>query len=113
MNPAPAMEPMRGEVWDARLPLPAGFHPVVVLTTNALIPRLSAVTVAVITGSEGPPATHIPLNRDVGLTGHDISYVNATDLHSIAKPRLTRQRGRLDLAELESVEDAVRAYLDL
>jgi mRNA interferase MazF len=107
------MEPMRGEVWDARLPQPIGLHPVVVLTTNALIRRLSAVTVALITGSEGPSTTHIRLDGDVGLTGHDISYVNATDLHSVAKPRLTRQRGRLDLGELERVEDAVRAYLDL
>jgi mRNA-degrading endonuclease toxin of MazEF toxin-antitoxin module len=107
------MDPMRGEVWDARLPQPAGFHPVVVLTTNALITRLSAITVAVITGGGGPPTTHVQLDHDVGLTGHDISYVNATDIHSVAKPRLTRQRGRLDLGELERVEDAVRAYLDL
>ena len=104
---------MRGEVWDARLPQPVGLHPVVVLTTNALIPRLSAVTVVVITGNEGPSTTHIQLDHDVGLTGHNISYVNATDLHSVAKPRLTRQRGRIDLDELERVEDAVRAYLDL
>jgi mRNA interferase MazF len=104
---------MRGEVWDARLPQPVGLHPVVVLTTNALILRLSAVTVAVITGSEGPSTTHIRLDRDVGLAVHDISYVNATDLHSIAKPRLSRQRGRLNLSELSRVEDAVRAYLDL
>jgi mRNA interferase MazF len=107
------MEPMRGEVWDARLPQPIGFHPVVVLTTNALVQRLSAVTVALITGSKGPSTTHIRLDRDVDLTGHDVSYVNATDLHSVAKPRLTRQRGRLDLGELERVEDAVRAYLYL
>jgi mRNA interferase MazF len=107
------MRPMRGEVWDARLPQPVGHHPVVVLTTNALIPHLSAVTVALITGNEGPPSTHIPLDLDVGLAGHDISYVNATDLHSIAKPGLSRQRGRLALAELEKVEDAVRGYLDL
>jgi mRNA interferase MazF len=104
---------MRGEVWDARLPPQVGFHPVVVLTTNSLIPRLSAVTVALITGTEGPTTTHIRLDRDVGLSGHDVSYVNVTDLHSIAKPRLTRRRGRLDLAELEKVEGVVRGYLDL
>jgi hypothetical protein len=32
--------PLRGEVWDAFLPQPVGDHPVVVLTGNALIPRL-------------------------------------------------------------------------
>lgn len=35
--------PLRGEVWDAFLPQPVGDHPVVVLTSNALIPRLRAV----------------------------------------------------------------------
>lgn len=104
---------MRGEVWDARLPGPIGDHPVVVLTTNALIPRLSAATIALITGTEGPPSTHIRLDRDAGLTGYDVSYVNATDLHSVAKPRLRHQRGRLDVIELERVEEAVRAYLNL
>lgn len=104
---------MRGEVWDARLPNPIGEHPVLVLTTNALISRLSAVTVVLITGTEGPASTHIRLDRDAGLTGYDISYVNVTDLHSVAKTRLRHQRGRLFLAELESVEGAVRDYLGL
>ena len=104
---------MRGGVWDARLPQPIGEHPVVLLTTNVLIPRLSAVTVAVITGNEGPPSTHVRLDRDAGLTGYDVSYVNATDIHSIAKSRLRRQRGRLILPELERVEGAVRDYLGL
>lgn len=104
---------MRGEVWDARLPKPIGEHPVVVLTTNVLISRLSAVTVALITGTEGPPSTHVRLDRDAGLTGYDVSYVNATDLHSIAKSRLRHRRGRLVLPELEKVEGAVRDYLGL
>jgi mRNA interferase MazF len=104
---------MRGEVWDARLPQPIGEHPVVVLTTNVLISRLSAVTVALITGNEGPPSTHVHLDRDAGLTGYDISYVNATDIHSIARPRLRHRRGRLVLSELEKVEAAVRDYLGL
>jgi mRNA interferase MazF len=84
-----------------------------VLTINVLIPRLSAVTVAVVTGTEGPPPTHIPLDRDVSLTGYDVSYVNATDLHSIDKSRLRRRRGRLHLRELLRVEEAVRLYLGL
>ena len=105
------MEPMRGEVWDARLPNPIGEHPVVVLTTNALISCLSVV--ALITGTEGPSSTHVRLDRDTDLTGYDVSYVNATDLHSIANSRLRRQRGRLVLPELKSVESAVRDYLGL
>lgn len=106
------MDPLRGDVWDARLPR-AGDHPVVVLTVNVLIPRLSAVTVAVVTGTEGPAQTHIPLDREAGLTGHDVSYANATDLHTIGKPRLRRRRGRLHPRELARLEEAVRLYLGL
>ncbi len=105
-------EPLRGDVWDAHLPR-VGDHPVVVLTVNVLIPRLSAVTVAVVTGTEGPEQTHIPLDRESGLTGYDISYANATDLHTIDKPRLRHRRGRMHPRELERLEEAIRLYLGL
>ncbi len=78
-----------------------------------MIPRLSAVTVAVVTGTEGPVQTHISLDRESGLTGYDVSFVNATDLHSIDKSRLRRRRGRLHLRELMSLEESVRTYLGL
>lgn len=100
-------------MWDVRFPHPVGARPCVVLTVNALIPRLGAVTVAEITGAEGPPSTHIEVGRDSGLTGRDRSYINATALHTIPKGKLRRQRGRLSPAELEHLSQAVRLYLDL
>jgi mRNA interferase MazF len=106
------MDPLRGEVWDTHLPR-IGDHPVVVLTVSALGQRLSAVTVAVITGSEGPPSTHVPVDSDVGLTGHEVSYINATDLHTVDKPRLHRRRGLLSPGEMARLEDAIRLYLGL
>lgn len=106
------MDPFRGEVWEAQLPR-IGDHRVVVLTINALSPRLSAVTVALITGNEGPRSTHIPVDGDSGLTGYDVSYVNATDLHTVDKPRLNRRRGLLSPGEMAAVEDAIRLYLGL
>lgn len=106
------MEPLRGEVWDAHLPR-AGDHPVAVLTVSPLIGRLSAVTVAVITGTEGPPSTHVRIDRDAGLTGYGESYVNATDLHTVDKPRLHRRRGLLHPSEMDSLEEAIRLYLGL
>jgi len=87
-----------------RLPR-AGDHPVVVLTINVLIPRLSAVTVAVVTGTEGPAQTHIPIDSESGLTSCDVSYVNATDLHSVDKSRLRQRRGRLHPGELGTPPD--------
>jgi mRNA interferase MazF len=107
------MDPLRGEVWEAHLPRRVGDHRVAVLTINTLIPRLSAVTVAIITGTEGPPSTHVPVDGDAGLTGHDVSYINATDLHTVDKPRLHRRRGLLSPSEMARFEEAVRLYVGL
>ena len=106
------MEQLRGEVWDARLPL-VGQHPAVILTVSSMIGRLGAVTVAVVTGTPGPEPTHIPLGAEAGLTRYDVSYANATDLHSVDKGRLRKRRGRLHPAEMQRLEEAVRTYLGL
>lgn len=106
------MEPLRGEVWDVRLPH-VGEHPAAVLSVNALNARLSSVLVAVVTGTEGPRPTHVPLGSEAGLTRYATSFVNATDLHAIGKPRLRRRRGLLHPAELSRLEAAVRLYLGL
>jgi mRNA interferase MazF len=103
---------MRGEVWDVQL-AQIGAHPAVVLSVNALVQRLSSVTVAVITGTAGPSSTHVQLDSDAGLTGHEVSYANATDLHTIPKAKLRKRRGRLTLPELTKLEDAIRIYLGL
>jgi mRNA interferase MazF len=105
------VEPLRGEIWDAHLPR-AGTHPFVVLTINPMIGRLGAVTAALVTGTEGPPSTHVPLGHEVGLTDYE-SYANATDLHTIPKGKLHRRRGRLTLAEMRKLENAIRTYLGL
>jgi mRNA interferase MazF len=106
------LDPLRGEVWDAHVP-GAGVHPVVVLTISPLIARLSSVTVLVVTGTEGPSATHIALGRDAGLTKYDVSYVNVTDIHTIAQAKLTKRRGTLHPAELARLEEALRVTLGL
>jgi mRNA interferase MazF len=105
-------QPFRGEVWDAYVPR-AGEHPFVVLSVNSMIARLGSVMAALVTGTSGPSATHIPLSADAGLTGHDESYVNATDLHQIPKESLRRRRGRLHPAEMAALENAIRTYLGL
>jgi mRNA interferase MazF len=104
---------LRGEVWACALPEPIGPHPVVVLTVNRIAEPLSSVTVAVITGTPGPPVTHVPVGPDSGLTRYAESYVNCADLQTIAKPRLHRRLGLLAPAELRRVESAVRLILGL
>jgi mRNA interferase MazF len=106
------VQALRGEVWDVRVPI-VGQHPAVILTNNALIDRLSSVTIAVITGTAGPEPTHITLDQDAGLTRYDTSYVNATDLHTVAQARLRRRRGRLHQAELQRLDAAIRTYFEL
>jgi mRNA interferase MazF len=106
------LEPLRGEVWNAHVP-GAGVHPVVVLTINPLISRLSSVTVVVITGTAGPTVTHIPLGPEAGLTKYDVSFANVTDVHTIAQAKLTRRRGALHPAEMARLEEALRVTLGL
>jgi mRNA interferase MazF len=71
------------------------------------------VVVAVITGTEGAPGTHVRLDADAGLTRYDQSWVNVTDLHSIGRSRFRHHRGRVALAELCRISDLVRTYLGL
>ena len=103
----------RGEVWDVQFPPPIGNRPCLILTTNALIPRLGAITVAEITGTPGPPPTHIPVDPDVGLTGREESWINVTGLHTIPKGRLRRLRGRLQPVQMRRVEIAMCDYLGI
>ena len=91
----------------------AGVHPVVVLTINPLLSKLSSATVLVVTGTEGPSTTHIPLGREAGLTKYDLSYANVTDVHTIAQAKLTRRRGALHPAEIARIENAIRVTLGL
>jgi mRNA interferase MazF len=78
-----------------------------------VIARLGAVTAALVTGTAGPENTYIALGAEAGLTEYAESYANATDLHTIPKPRLHNRRGRLAGAEMASLERAVRTYLCL
>jgi hypothetical protein len=51
--------------------------------TRMLIPRLSAVTVAVVTGTEGPSQTHIPPDSELGAL--------QSQLHQRDRPARNRQ----------------------
>lgn len=101
------------DVWDVQFPPPVGARPCVVLTTNALLPRLGAVTIAEITSTEGPGTTHIEVGPEAGLSGRSRSWVNVTGLHTVPKGKLRIHRGRLSPTELGHVAAAVRAYLNL
>jgi mRNA interferase MazF len=98
-------------VWDIQFPPPVGSRPAVVLTTNALITRLGAVTVAEVTGTAGPASTHVEVASEAGLTGRDRSWVNVTGPHTVPQGKLRRRRGRLAPIELDRVGAAIHLYL--
>ena len=104
---------MRGEVWGCYFRTPPGPHSVVVLTANRIAQPLSAVTVALITGTSGPSVTHVPIGADAGVTKYDESYVNCTDLHTVQKTQLRKRRGLLSAGELLAVENNIRVILAL
>jgi mRNA interferase MazF len=75
--------------------------------------RLGHVAVIPITGTQGPPSTHIPLDADAGLTKYDESFADVTSLRPVARGRLTRMRGLLALVEMARVETQLRTNLGL
>lgn len=103
---------MRGEVWDVHFPQ-AGTHPAVVLSVNALNSRLGHVAVLPVTGTPGPPSTHVAVDADAGLTRYDESYVDVTGVQAIARGRCRRRRGLLAPSELARIEGQLRVYLGL
>jgi len=109
----PGAVPLQGEVWEAHFPHPIRPHPVVIITSNALIPRLSALTAALVTGTPGPVTTHIPIDTAAGVTKYPESWVNATDLIAVPRSRLRHRRGRLAPGELTAVEECLRDVLVL
>ncbi|MCD0482341.1 type II toxin-antitoxin system PemK/MazF family toxin [Streptacidiphilus sp. ASG 303] len=104
--------PLRGEVWLAAVPV-AGVHPVVVLTANRIARPLSAVTVVLVTGTEGPEETRVALDAGSGLVKYHESYADCTSIHTLDKPRLRRCMGRVQAAEMARIEDSVRMVLGL
>lgn len=107
----PAPEPFRAQVWDVGFEF--GTHPAVIISVNPLNSRLGHVAVIPITGTAGPPGTHIPLDASAGLTRYDESYADVTSLRPVARDRLRKQRGLLAHTEMARIEAQLRTYLGL
>lgn len=108
----PLPEPFRGEIWDADF-AEFGRHPAVVMSATAVNRRLGHVAVIPVTGTPGPPSTHIPLERDTGLTRYDVSFADVTALQPVDRAVLVRQRGSLAPSELERLVVQLRTYLGM
>ncbi|MDP4013797.1 MAG: type II toxin-antitoxin system PemK/MazF family toxin [Candidatus Nanopelagicales bacterium] len=99
----------RGEIWDIDFPR-IGRHPGLVLTNQILLARLGAYTVAVITHTEGPASTHIPVGPEEGC---DDSFINVTDLQTVRAGHFRSRRGEIAHELSREVGSAVIRALDL
>lgn len=104
--------PLRGEVWEAAVPR-AGRHPVIVLSARTMLQDLRRTVVALVTGTEGPRTTHVPLGPEAGLTRYAESYCDLSTLWTLPVSALHTRRGRLSLAELGRVERTLADLLGL
>jgi mRNA interferase MazF len=99
----------RGDVFDAELSV--GRHPVVVITRDATIPVLTSVTVAAVTSRVRGFVAEVAVGSAEGLDRDCV--VNCSDLSTIPKWMLERQRGRLGPAAMRRLDVALGIALDL
>lgn len=95
----------RGETWWARLPLPAGERPVIVLTRNDVVDRIGAVVVGLITRTIRGLPTEVRLGAQEGLP--EPCVANFDNLLTLPRERLVRLLGACNAEELQEVDAAL------
>ncbi|MFN2463203.1 MAG: type II toxin-antitoxin system PemK/MazF family toxin [Candidatus Dormibacteria bacterium] len=98
------MRPIRWASLDKR-------RPVLVLTREIMVGRMSTVTVAPITSTQHGIATEVPVGRQNGLD-HD-SAVKCDQIVSIPNERLLEQCGWLLDDQEIALHEAIQAAFDL
>lgn len=101
----------RGEVWWARLALPAGRRPVVLVSRDIAYVVRSSVTVAEVSTVVRAVPTEVSLGRRDGMPRPCV--VNTDHLVTIEKTLLEARIASLSAAKLEQLDDALRFSLGL
>jgi mRNA interferase MazF len=99
----------RGEVRLYRFAPPDKERPVVVLTRQSSIGRLSKVTVAPITSTVRAVPSEIVLDEGDGMKGQ--CAVNLHNTVTVAQARMGRRVARLGLTRMREICDALRFAL--
>ena len=103
---------VRGDILWADLGAPAGRRPVCVVTRDAAIEVLSAVTCAPITRTIRGIRSEIAVGTDEGLP--DASVVTCDNIVTLPKSMLAEDPvGRLDLEKRAALDRALRYALDI
>jgi mRNA interferase MazF len=98
-------DPRRGDIWLADVP-GDNRRPVVVLTRDSVLPRLSTILVAPVTTRVRGIPTEVALGRPHGLPRDCVA--NFDNITPLPKRTLARKVGRLAREELIDVCAAIR-----
>jgi len=101
----------RGEVWWAELPPPVGSRPVVILTRDAVLDKIAAIVVALVTRTVRQLPTEIVLGRRQGLPVRCVA--NLDNILTVPRQRLKRLMGACDASKVEELNQAIKAALDV
>lgn len=102
---------IRGEVWWAELPVPAGPRPVLLLSRDEAYAVRALVTVAPVTTRVRRIAAEVPLGPRDGMPRPCV--VNLDSILTIAKSVLRERVVRLGPEKLNAVDDAIHFALGL
>lgn len=115
---ASAADPVRGEVWYARLdPIvgheQGGERPCLIISDDRFNHSHAGLAVVVpITRTERGLGSHVRIDPpEGGLT--DVSFIKCEDIRSISKLRLWSKWGKVAPRTLAEVEDRMRILLNL
>ena len=101
----------RGDVWLINLGGRVGTRPVVVLTRQNVLEYLNKVTVAEITTRGKGYPTEVYIDQKANLPKP--SFVQADNLHTVAKEVLEKYVGTLDSQSMQEVSRKVVLALEL
>mgnify|MGYP001604128761 CR=1 FL=1 len=112
--------PKRGEIWlldwsPSRGSEQAGFRPALIIQTDAANnnPNYPNTIVLAVSTKGKPVPFHVALtpNRRNGLT--EASFVKCAQVLTVAKERLVKKLGIIEVGELQQINRAVRLVLEV
>jgi len=101
----------RGEIWWARMPLPAGKRPVVLVSRDSSYAVRTSVTVVEVSRTVRAIPTEVPLGRREGLPQR--CAANADNVVTIPKTWLTTRISGLSAQKIDALDAALRFALSL
>ena len=103
--------PRQGEVWWADAPEPVGRRPVLILTRDAILDRLTNVSIAPLTTTNRKISSEVPVGPSDGLPRPCI--VSLDNIQTFPKRVLDTRITKLDHRRMLEVWEALRFAFDM